>query len=358
MADTADVERALVALCADVLFPAGGYAYNAAAPSAVMTASATNPGGLALPVVCRLYRGWPGTDTLNGDLAKGVSHVSIYPETGGGRNTTRFFTKWWQAARPLPTLTADVSQGSASATVNWGGSAAAGQLAGIALGPGAAPATYAYAVQATDTPASVAAALAAQIAGASTSGAVLTVPNPVCLARVVQGTTATWLTRQITQRYRINLWCPSPQDRDAVSAVLDGALAKTFRLVMPDATPALLRYGGTFVSDLPARQGEWNRSLAMLVEYSTAAVENLPAVLFPTGSINGNGFLVPVSTAPVLPPLFYTDATGAVLLDLGGHPLGGTGGVNATAIVPPTGALVTTNGAVLVDIFGNPVVQA
>ena len=358
MADTADVERALVALCAGVLFPGGGYAYNGAAASAVLAPPPASPSAGAVPVVCRLYRGWPGTDTLNADLAKGVAHVSVYPEAGGGRNTTRYLTKWWQAPRVAPTLTAAVTAGTMATTVIWGGTAAAGQLAGVALGAGMAPASYAHAVQATDTPASVAAALAGQIPGASADGAVMTVPNTACLARVVQGTRATWMTRQITQRYRVNLWCPSPQARDGLAATLDTALAQTFRLAMPDGTPALLRYGGTFVSDLPARLGEWNRALAVLVEYSTASVADLAAVLFPTGSVNGAGFIVPVSAVPPLPPLIYTDMAGNVLLDAGGHPLGGTGLVNGGTVFAPAGALVATNGAVLVDVFGNPVVLA
>ncbi len=358
MADTADVERALVSLCAGVLYPAGGYLYNDAAPSAVLTPPPGNPAGNAVPLTCRLYRGWPATDTLNADLAKGVAHVSIYPDAGGGRNSTRYFTRWWQAPRTAPTLTASVAAAGASAAVLWAGSAAPGQIAGVALGTGVAPATYAYAVQAGDTPASVAAALAALVPGAVANAAVLTVPGADCLARVVEGTTATWMTRQIAQRYRINLWCPSPHARDALAAALDTALARTFRLAMPDATPALLRYAGSFVSDLPARQGEWNRALAMLVDYTTAAVENLAAVLFPTGSVNGAGFIVPIATLPPLPALIFADASGNVLVDPGFHPLGGSGMVNSATITPSPGALVTANGAVLVDVFGNPVMQA
>ncbi len=344
MADTADVERALAAACAGVLFPAGGYAYGAVAASAVSVA--------ASPLPCRLYRGWPATDALNGDLAKGVAHVSVYPEAGMGRNATRFLSKWWQAQQGAPALAATVAQGTTSASVTWAGVTAAGQIAGVAVGPGLTPATYAYAVQATDTPASVAAALAAMIGGASASGAVLSVPGGPCLARVVQGTSATWLVRQIAQRYRVNLWCSSPQARDALAAAIDLALAQTFRLPMPDGSPALLRYGGTLVSDLPARQGEWNRSLAMVVEYSTAAVANLAAVLFPAWSVNGTAF----GAAPEAPAVIYTDLSGNVLTDLGGNPVGGSGAVNAGTAVAPGDGFVTAGGAVLVDSFGNPVV--
>lgn len=358
MADTADIERALVALCANTLFPAGNYSNNALAQSSVVVAPPGLPSGIPTPLVCRLYRGWPGTDTLNTDLASGCAHVSIYPSAGSGRNTTRFLTKWWQAPRPIPALTAIVTRGTLTATVIWDGTAVPGQLAGVALGPGAAPATYAYAVAVGDTTANVAAALADQIPGAVANNAVLTVPDPDCLARVVQGTSATWLVRQVLQHYRINLWCPSPHARDALAGVLDIALARTFRLMLPDATPALIRYGGSYVSDFPARQGEWNRALSVDVEYSAAAIENEAAVLFPSGSINNSGFIVPISTAPSLPPLLYTDENNHILLDLGGHPLGGTGMINDGTIPTPDQALVTSGGAVLVDIFGNPVVQA
>jgi hypothetical protein len=214
------------------------------------------------------------------------------------------------------------------------------------------PATYTYAVQPNDTRASVAAALAAMMAGASASGAVLMVPNGSCLARVAQGTSATSLLRQIKQRYRVNIWSSSPQARDALAASLDLAFAQIFRLSMPDGSPSLLRYGGTLVSDFPARQAEWNRTLVMQVEYSTARVENLPAVLFPAGSINGAAF----GAMPPLPTLIYTDMAGNVLMDANGLPMGGSGEVNNTAVLPPANGFITTGGAMLVDIFGNPVV--
>lgn len=353
MADTADVECALVAMCAGVLFPGVTYAYGAASPSAITVASAT---GAAVPLPCRLYRGWPSTDTLNADLARGVAHISVYPEAGMGRNTTRYLTKWWQAPRTTPTLTAEVAAATAGATVTWAGSCAAGQIAGVLLGPGLQPGAYAYAVQATDTPASVAAALATMIAGAVANGAVLTLPNASVVARVAQGTRAMSLMRQITQRYRINLWCPSPQARDALAGAIDLAFAQNFRLPMPDTSPALLRYGGTLISDLPARQGEWNRALVMIVEYSTAAVENLAAVLFPAGTLNGTVFAAGFGAAPVLPTMIYMDMAGNVLTDMSGQPMGGSGAVNAIAAAPAGGGFVTTSGAVLVDLFGNPVV--
>jgi hypothetical protein len=169
---------------------------------------------------------------------------------------------------------------------------------------------------------------------------------------VAQGTTATSLLRQIKQRYRINVWSASPQARDALAGVLDLAFAQIFRLAMPDGSPSLLRYGGTLVSDFPARQAEWNRTLVMQVEYSTARVENLAAVLFPAGSINGTAF----GAQPPLPALIYTDMTGNVLMDANGLPMGGSGVVTGGAVQPRANGYVTTGGAMLIDIFGNPVV--
>jgi hypothetical protein len=75
-------------------------------------------------------------------------------------------------------------------------------------------------------------------------------------------------------------------------------------------------------------------------------------VLFPAGTINGTAF----GAMPPLPALIYTDMTGNVLMDANGLPMGGSGAVNNTAAQPPANGFITTGGAMLVDIFGNPVV--
>ena len=290
MADTADVEKALVAACGSVLFPAGGYVLNSLAPSAVLAAPPTNPAGTPVAVTCRLYRGWPGTDTLNSDLAKGYANVSVYPDAGVGRNSTRYLTRWWPTSAATPTLTVSVTQLTSTSTLTLAGTLAAGQVVTVNVGPGLAPQSYAYGVLASDTPSTIAAAVAALIPGASALGGAVSVPSNAVVASVTQPGSGMWLTRQIMQRYQVNIWAPSPHARDAVAGAVDAALAQTFRLTVPDASPTVMTYGGTLISDFPARQAEWNRRLLLMVEYCTTAVEALPT--FAAGStaavVNGS----------------------------------------------------------------------
>ena len=278
MADTADVEKALVAVCSGVLFPSGGYVLNSLTASAILAAPPANPSGTPVAINCRLYRGWPSTDTLNADLAAGAAHVSVYPDAGVGRSTTRYLTRWWQTPAATPTLTATVATLTSTSTLTLGGTPVAGQVVTVNVGPGLVPQTYAYAVLASDTPASIAAALAALIPSSSAASAVLTLPSNAVVAAVTQPGAGTWLTRQILQRYQVNIWAPSPHARDALAGSVDAVLARTFRLTMPDGSPTRMTYGGTLVTDLPARQGEWNRRLVMMVEYCTTDIETLPTM--------------------------------------------------------------------------------
>lgn len=296
MADTSDVEKALVGVCAGVLFPSGGYQEGATAASAITAAPLGNANGTPAAITCRLYRGWPNTDRLNSDLASGVAHVSVFPENGAGRLEKGFLNRWWQAGVVTPTLTATVAEGTSTSTVTFAGVPAVGQVVALAVGPGRDPTAYAHAVQAADTLTTIAAAIAALIPGATSAGATTTVPSNACAATVGQAQTAVWLTREISQRYRVMIWAASPWARDALGRGLDAALSQMFRLTMPDGTPALMRYGGTLVSDLPSRQSEWNRSLIMIVTYSTAATMSAPEMTSGAVATTASGVTINTTT--------------------------------------------------------------
>ena len=140
MADQADVERALVAAVATAVYPAGS------AAASVVT-------GKSGPVTCRVYRGMPNSPTLDPDLARGVMHATVFPDAAPLRNVTRYSPVWQSVAPVAPTLTVTVSGN----TARFEGSCKPGQLAGVAIDG----ATYPYAVQLHDTPATVASNIAA-----------------------------------------------------------------------------------------------------------------------------------------------------------------------------------------------------
>ena len=131
MADQADVETVLAGLVSGVLYPQG-----VTAPS-------------VLGVVCRVYRGWPNSAALDADLAAGVVNVTVFPQAGHERNTTRWPDECALQAWVSPTLTVSVD----GVTATFAGAAGLGQVAGL-LVDGVA---VVHRLVGNDTPASVAA---------------------------------------------------------------------------------------------------------------------------------------------------------------------------------------------------------
>lgn len=307
MADLATVEQALVAQLATTLFPAGGYLPGQYATSAA-----------GLSVKC--YRGWPEAANLDGDLANGRAHVSVYPEAGSARNTTRKRAEWFVPNVTAPTLTATPSN--SAPQVTFGGTGGAGQVVGISFGGFASPVAYAYRLVSGDTPATVAAAFAGLIAGSSATGAVLTISTGFTVnAIVVADTIALRNVRQQVQRFRVSVWCPSPATRDTVAGLADQAFANmqtangeiTEFLTLPSGEAVRVTYANTSPFDVPSKDRVWRRDLCFMVEYETTVAQAQPMMLFGTPVITPNGNPMPPQTAAILPP--PTPKIGAIRWD-------------------------------------------
>ncbi len=263
MADQSDVEGALVTLASAALYPGG-------------TATASVPG-----VDCRIYRGWPNAAALDTDLRAGIVNVTVFPGQGEGRVTTRYQQEW-AASLATPTLTAAVS-GSA---VSFAGTADLGQIAGLLVDG----CPYAYRTQPGDTPAAVAANLAAlarmnqvvQLAAAT-----LTIPAAGrLLARVVADAPAWKEVRRQTQIFRITCWCPTPATRDAAAIAIDQSLAAIAFIDLADATQGRVVYAGTTVFDQSQDALLYRRDLLYSIEYATTLATTQPAMLFGEIDIN------------------------------------------------------------------------
>ena len=244
MADQSDVENALVASIAATLYPNG--------PSA---ASVIGQG----EVTVRVYRGWPVSVALHTDLADGIVNVSVFPN-GDPRDTTRYPTNWSVTTATVPTLTVSV----AGSAATFGGSTAAGQMAGVAVDG----ATFVYLVQAGDTTALVAAALAAQLIASGRlvqiAGATLTVPAASrFFARVEQAQNAYRETRRQRQTFRVSCWCPDPLLRDQVASTIDAAMANLSFLPLADGTSARVTLAGlrTAATRSAGRYHQYRRDL-------------------------------------------------------------------------------------------------
>jgi len=146
---------------------------------------------------------------------------------------------------------------------------------------------FSYAVQASDSPATVASNLAAQIRAAgwivNYAGTVLGVPGAdEFTARVVAGAGALQEIRRQVQEFRISMWCPDPAARDAVAPVVDLALADVNFAPLADGSYGRVQFSGVTVSDGGADAALYRRDLIYAVEYPTALAQMTPAMLFGT----------------------------------------------------------------------------
>jgi hypothetical protein len=270
MADQADVESALVAIVANALYPNG-----VAAPS-------------VLGSVCRVYRGYPYAPTLTPDLAAGILHVSIIAD-GGGKNVTRYARKWQTIAAVPASLTVSVGPQTAS----FAGECAAGQLAGVAVNG----AIFPYAVQARDSPATVASNLCALLRAGGWlvdyAGATITVPNATSFAaRVVTGANALQEIKRQVQDFDITMWCPSPAMRDEAAPFIDEALGAIQFLPLADGSSARLIYIGSRTEDGSATASLYKRVLTYSAEYPTTLAQLEPAMLFGVGNFDADAAFV------------------------------------------------------------------
>lgn len=280
MADLIDVENALVALISQTLYPNG-----TALPSVA-----------GLPV--KVYAGWPTSNQLDADLRAGTANISVYPG-GSERNTTRYPKTWQTLAVNVPTLTLTIS----GQTVTVGGAMPSPFFAhNFALLVGRK--NYAYALQATDTLTSIATALAALLAvdypGATSAGAVITLPVSAHVTAAKVGVTGTSI-REIRRQervFQITAWCDTPAHRDAVVQPVDIALAATEFLTLADGTAARLIYKGSPVTDATQKAKLYRRDLLYTVEYATTQVETDTQVVAMQSNFNvaPTGATAPTST--------------------------------------------------------------
>jgi hypothetical protein len=259
MADQADVESALAAIVANALYP------NGTGAASVIGAE------------CRVYRGFPTARALDADLSSGVLNVSVSSGSEALKNVTRY-PRQWQVAKPVAQLLSVAVSGQ-SAT--FSGTCALGQLAGVIVNDTPFP----YAVQASDSLATVASNLAALIrAGGwivNYAASTVSVPNAErFVARVVTGVGAMQEIRRQVQDFKISIWCPDPAIRDAALPVIDLAMAELNFIPLADGSYGRIRFVGEMTEDSNADAYLYRRDLIYSVEYPTTLTQMTPAMLF------------------------------------------------------------------------------
>jgi hypothetical protein len=255
--DLADVENALVSLLDGVIYPNGD-----GQPSAVTT-------------TVRIGRGWPVASDLNADLANSIAVISVYPLPNMTSMCSRYRPDWTPLPSPPNTLSLLISANEAtiSGSVTIGAQRIGIRHSGV---------VYTYSIQLTDTPATIAAALAALVPGASATGPTITVPPaPDFAARIAGLTTCVKEVTRQKQVFQISLWCPSAELRDAIGRLVAPALTAEF-IPLADGTSGFLTPGANSYDDKPEISNLWIRHLRVAVEYGTTQVKQFPQSLFGT----------------------------------------------------------------------------
>ena len=265
MADISDVEVALVAAASTAIYPNG--------------INQQPVGGYQ----CRIIRGDANAEALNTDLAAGIVNITIRAVDKMARNTTRYFNTWQASAtQDAPPLAVHL----AGTVATFSGVGGAGAIAGARVRGQA----FVTVTGAGDTPTSVAAALAAQIAGATSAGPVLTLPGGGGTPVVVVYDNAQVITelRRQEQGFAITVSAPTPDARSTVAATLDAAFAGIDFLGLADGSAGRLRYHSTSIDDVPSRAGLWKRILTYTLEFGTTQTESVPEMVFGDLTLNGS----------------------------------------------------------------------
>ncbi|MBN6210666.1 hypothetical protein JYK21_29750 [Ralstonia pickettii] len=255
MADITDVSNALVTVIAGIVYPNG----------------TSQPSITGAPVL--VYQGWPDAGQLRADLAAGKVHVSVFPQPNMLRIVDSAVSDWSTPSAPVNTITLTLS----GQTVTVGGTVSTPQNAALVVDNKA----YVYAVQAGDTLASIATALAALVNAdqtASAAGAVVTIPGAKYMSPRVGGQgVAVRETRRQEQGYQITVWANCFDQRDPIAAAIDSALSGIPHLTLADQSAAL-RFKSSRQDDSQQKEGIYRRDLMYAVEFSTFASQTLTQI--------------------------------------------------------------------------------
>lgn len=263
MADQSDVEVALVSTIADVLYPSGVVGY---------------PPATVLGCPARVGRGWPDAVSLDQDLRASILDVTVYPRPGAERNTTRFTPQWTVTAGPQPQTLTLTAAGQAITVAGAQPSPFYFHNLAVVTAGGV---FYAYKTQSTDTPTTIAAALAAEIPGATVAGPVITVPADFEIVALRVGTVGT-ISREVSRQerqFQIVVWAFNPDIRDAACKLIKPALDAIEFLSLADGSQARMYYALSVETDAPEKEILYRRDLIYCVEWASFQTDEVAQIV-------------------------------------------------------------------------------
>lgn len=266
---------------------------------------------VSLGATWSIYRGYPEADALDNELAHGDVHVTVNERDGFTRLTTRYPDVAVEMPRVPVTLTVSVVGNVAT----FAGTCSTDQIAGVQAGSMA----WVTRCVANDTPAAVAARLAAASSG-SVAGAAVTLAGLVTARTGRDGATVR-PTRQQEVGYSICIWCADPATRDAVGSAIDAALSDVTFLTLADASGSRLTWMGGRTTDRAENSNLYKRELYYRAEYTTTIAGSATPALFPGVVLDGNGARQGLGAFPPVVRV-RVDGSGNPIVDVAGNLIG------------------------------------
>ncbi|AAW62180.1 Hypothetical protein GOX2449 [Gluconobacter oxydans 621H] len=163
-------------------------------------------------------------------------------------------------------------------------------IVGIRLEQAGAIHVASYAVQSGDTAATIAAALAAQITGATVAGSVITVPDGPRVSVASTGhVMASRLTRRQQQMFQVTLWTSDPGKRDTIGFALDAWMSGTPWFADSTGAQCLLKFAGSSDVDTQQASSIFRRVFRMVVVFDTTQTQQQAQMLFGGIALSANG---------------------------------------------------------------------
>ena len=278
MADIVSVSRAIVAQMASIVYPNGKGA-------ASVTGRPT-----------KIFRGWITQGDYEGadcSLRRGVDFVTVVDLQGGWRRIDEPLGRPWKRGETIPP-TVNLAVKGTTATVTMQVDATPAGIVGLRIRSNSAAiedrAVAAYAVQATDTANTIAAALAAQIPNATASGASVVVLEAATIEGAVAGySNAVRVARRQQQLFQVTIWSASPDARDALGTALNNGMAFTDFLTDANGSTFQIETRGDWNNDAAQNNGIYMRPCRYVATYDTDARTVMAQMLFHSAGLTPHG---------------------------------------------------------------------
>ncbi|BBC81284.1 putative phage protein [Acetobacter orientalis] len=278
MADIVSVSHALVAQMAAIVYPDGK----------------GRPSITGRPT--KIFRGWITQADYEGadcTLRRGVDFVTVIDLQGGWRRIDEPLGRPWKQGETIPS-TVNLAVKGTTATVTVQVDATPAGIVGLRIRSNSAAiedrAVAAYAVQATDTASTIAAALAAQIPNATANGATVSVPDATTIEAAVAGySSAVRIARRQQQLFQVTIWSSSPDARDALGTALNDGMAFIDFLTDANGSTFQIECRGDWNSDTAQNNGIYMRPCRYIATYDTDVQAVMAQMLFHSAGLTPHG---------------------------------------------------------------------